>query len=252
MALNAKQTLRPDDCPKLALRLAAGDSPDYLRRIVNLVQQGDSLAPVTIVGPSVYANLAMRHELGRYGFANVRFLVFPRLAEFLGAPSLASQGRRPLTPVLESAAVRAVTTKSSGVLSEVSSHSSTILSIRRTFHQIRHASEEALDRLAGQSGLREEIVGLYRSFREQTKEFYDAEDLARAAAEAVRAGRTAGLSDLGFILFFRLSSMSPGEKDLVAALAAADRCAVLLELTGDAEADAPIETLANDLFPLPG
>ena len=252
MALNAKQTLRPDDCPKLALRLAAGDSPDYLRRIVNLVQQGDSLAPVTIVGPSVYANLAMRHELGRYGFANVRFLVFPRLAEFLGAPSLASQGRRPLTPVLESAAVRAVTTKSSGVLSEVSSHSSTILSIRRTFHQIRHASEEALDRLAGQSGLREEIVGLYRSFREQTKEFYDAEDLARAAAEAVRAGRTAGLSDLGFILFFRLSSMLPGEKDLVAALAAADRCAVLLELTGDAEADAPIETLANDLFPFLG
>ena len=144
MALNAKQTLRPDDCPKLALRLAAGDSPDYLRRVVDLVQQGDSLEPVTIVGPSVYANLTLRHELGRSGFANVRFLVFPRLAEFLGAPSLASQGRRPLTPVLENAAIRAVTANSSGDLSEVSSHSSTITSIRRTFRQIRHASQEAL------------------------------------------------------------------------------------------------------------
>ena len=160
--MNAKQTLRPDDCPKLALHLAAGDSPDYLRRVVDSVQEGDFLAPVTIVGPSVYANLAMRHELGRSGFANVRFLMFPRLAEFLGAPSLASQGRRPLTPVLENAAVRAVTANGSGVLSEVSSHSSTITSIRRTFRQIRHASEEALDRLAGQGGLREEVVGLYQ------------------------------------------------------------------------------------------
>ena len=59
--------------------------------------------------------------------------------------------------------------------------------------------------MAAQGGLREEVVGLYRSFREQTKEFYDAEDLAKAAAGAVRAGRTAGLSDLGFILFFQLS-----------------------------------------------
>ena len=252
MSLNAKQALLPADCPKLALRLADGDSPDYLRHVVDSVQQADSLAPVTIVGTSVYANLSMRHDLGRSGFANVRFLVFPRLAEFLGAPSLASQGRRPLTPVLESAAVRAVTANGSGVLSKVSSHSSTITSIRTTFRQIRHASQEALDRLAKQGGLREEVVGLYRSFRDQTKDFYDAEDLASAAAEAVREGRTPGLSDLGFILFFKLSSMSPGEKDLVAALAAADRCAVLLELTGDEDADAPIEKLANDLFPFLG
>ena len=252
MALNAKQPLRPDDCPKLALHPAYGDLSAYLRRIVDSAQQGDPLAPVTVVGPSVYANLTQRQELGRSGFANVRFLVFPRLAEFLGAPSLASQGRRPLTPVLENAAVRAVTANSSGVLSAVSSHSSTILSIRRTFRQIRYASEEALDRLAGQDGLREEVVGLYREFRQQTKQFYDAEDLARAAAEVVRAGRTAGLADLGFILFFRLSSMSLGEKDLVAALAAAGRCAVVLGLTGDAEADAPVETLANDLIPFLG
>ena len=252
MALNAKQTLRPDDCPTLALHPVWGDLSAHLRRIVGAAQQGDPLAPVTVVGPSVYSNLTMRQELGRYGFANVRFLVFPRLAEFLGAPSLASQGRGPLTPVLENAAIRAVTSKASGVLSQVSSHSSTILSIRRTFRQIRHASEDALDRLAAQGGLREEVVGLYRNFRGQTKEFYDAEDLARAAAEAVRSGRTAGLSDLGFIIFFMLSDMSPGEKALVAELAAVGRCAVLLGVTGDAEADAPVETLANDLLPFLG
>ena len=252
MVLNANQPFWPDGWPKLALHPASGDSSAHLRRVVDSVQQGDHLTPVTVVGPSVYANLTMRHRLGRSGFANVRFLVFSRLAEFLGAPSLASQGRRPLTPVLENAAVRAVTAKASGVLAEVSSHSSTVLSIKRTFRQIRYASQEALDRLAAQGGLREEVVSLYRSFREQVKDFYDAEDLARAAAGAVRAGRAAGLSDLGFILFFRLSGMSPGEKELVAALAAGGRCAVLLGITGDTDADAPIETLANDLAPFLG
>ena len=252
MTRNTEQPLWPDGYPKLVLHPASTDLTARLKQVVDSVQQGDPLAPVTVVGPSVYANLTLRHQLGRSGFANVRFLVFPRLAEFLGAPLLASQGRRPLTPLLESAAVRAVTSKASGVLSQVSSHSSTILSIRRTFRQIRHASPEALDRLAAQGGLREEVVGLCRTFREQTKDFYDAEDLAQAAAEAVRTGRTAGLSDLGFILFFMLSGMSPGEKALVAELAAAGRCAVLLGVTGDAKADAPVETLADDLFPFLG
>ncbi len=252
MARNTGQPLWPDGCPKLAIHPAPTGLTARLKQVVDSVQQGDPLAPVTVVGPSVYANLTLRYELGRSGFANVRFLVFPRLAEFLGAPLLASQGRRPLTPVLENAAVRAVTSKVSGVLSQVSSHSSTVLSIRRAFRQIRHASENGLDRLAAQGGLREEVVGLYRSFREQTKEFYDAEDLARAAAKAVRSGRTAGLSDLGFILFFMLSGMSPGEKELVAELAAAGRCAVLLGHTGDADADGPIETLADDLAPFLG
>ncbi len=128
-------------------------------RLVDLIyslKQEDPLAPVTVIGPSVYANLSLRHNLGRSGFANVRFLVLPRLSELLGAPSLASKNRRPLTPLLESAAIRDVSAEASGMLAELRSHPSTHQSLKNTFHQLRYASAAALDRLSRQGKLRRE------------------------------------------------------------------------------------------------
>ena len=95
---------------RLFLGPSGSESKELLRQFVASLKTEDALAPVTVVGPSTYANLSLRHYLGRFGFANVRFFVPPRLSELLGAPSLAARGRRPLTSVLESAAVRAVAT----------------------------------------------------------------------------------------------------------------------------------------------
>ncbi len=67
-------------------------------RLFTLVEDfkgGDPLAPVSVVVPSTYAGLDLRHDLGRRGSTNVHFLVLSRLDELLGAPSLAAQGRRP-------------------------------------------------------------------------------------------------------------------------------------------------------------
>lgn len=105
-----------DEGIRLGLHPTGPDAFRDLGDALIQIKQGDPLAPVTVIGPSVYANLSLRHQLGRSGFANVRFMVLPRLAELLGAPSLASQGRSPLTPILEGALVRFAASESSGVL----------------------------------------------------------------------------------------------------------------------------------------
>ena len=252
MAPSVGQAYQPGNGPRFFLYQQSAELSGSLGRLVELAQGDDPLAPVTVVGLSTYANLTLRHGLARNGFANVRFLVFPRLAEFLGSPSLGCQGRRPLTSVLESASVRAAMGGTSGILSELRSHTSTIQSVKSAFRQLRHASEAALTSLASRDQLRREVVGLYRSFREHTREFYDAEDLAQAAATAVRRGQATGLADLGSILFFQVRGLSPGQRGLVAALAELGRCALFLGLTGDDEADAPVEALAQELSPFLG
>ena len=72
-----------------------------LWRLVRSEKESDVLAPVTVVGPTRYANLSLRHEFGRGGFANVRFIAMPVLSELLGAAALAREGRRPTVKVRE-------------------------------------------------------------------------------------------------------------------------------------------------------
>ena len=217
-------------------RLTPTDS-DELLATIRRIQHDDPLCPVTVVAPSNYALLSLRHRLGLSGIANVRFMVFPRLAELLGAPSLSALGRRPLTSIINSAIVRNVSSEATGMLEPLRDHPSTHLSLRHSFRQLRHATEDALNSLAAQGGLRAETVALYRLYRERTAEFYDDEDLAEASTKAVRSGSAYGLDDLGSIIFFRVRGLTPSQTSLVQALAEDGRCVVLLGLTGDSDAD---------------
>ena len=133
------------------------------------------------------------------------------------------------------------------MLAELRSHPSTHQSLKNTFRQLRYASDEALDRLSRRGELRREVVRLYRHFRNNSKDYYDREDLALSAADAVRRGSVSGLSDLGFIIFFQLRDVTPAEREMIEALASNGECAVFLGLTGDQEADAPVEALAERL-----
>ena len=213
--------------------------------LVNSLKSTDLLRPVTVIGPSVYANLSLRHHFARTGLANLRFLVMPKLAELLGALALA--GRKPLTPVLESASVRAVSAQASGMLGPIKDHPSTHQSLKTSFHQLRHASQEALMKLGLQGGLQKEVVDLFRSFQRHTDDYYDREDLARAAVTAIKSGSAFGLSDLGYIIFFQVREVSPAERDLMEALLSQGQGAALIGITGDLEADAPAQALASNL-----
>lgn len=230
-----------------------GRARERLRTLVDAFKGGDPLAPVSVIVPSTYAGLDLRHDLGRHGSANTHLLVLPRLSELLGAPSLAAQGQRPLTSLLEASAVRTVAADAGGPLEAVRLHPALHHTLRSTFRELRHASEEGLLALSGQGELRSEVVRLYRLFRERTDpHYYDREALAHAAARAVRDGAAAGLKDLGPVVFFLVSDLSPGERALVEALAERWSCAVVLGITGDTAADGPVRTIAEQLAPILG
>ena len=226
-------------------------SPDLTRELWRLIQeekQDDVLAPVTVVTPTRYAGLALRQELGRTGFANVRFMPVAVLSELLGAAALAAQGRKPLTGALENLAVRQALAQTDGPLRDVSEHPSTQSSVRAAFRQLRNADEPMRSALASRGGIAGEMARLYDRFRRLAAgEWYDAEDLAEAAAAEVNAGAAPGLDDLGLIVFHLPHGLSPGEVRLMESLAGRRRCAVILGITGDAIADEPTQDLAASL-----
>jgi len=220
-------------------------------RLFTLVEDfkgGDPLAPVTVIVPSTYAGLDLRHDLGRLGSTNVYIIGLSRLAELLGAPSLAAQGRRPLTPLVEAAAVRAVASEAGGPLEPVRQHPALNRTLQSTFRELRHAAEAGLTALAAQGRLRAEVVRLYRLFREHTDpKYYDREALAQAAARSVRDNTATGLKDLGPVVFYLVSGLTPGEQALVEALDEQWSCAVVLGLAGDPSGDGPVRALGDRL-----
>ncbi len=246
-----------DTLPHKACLIVDRHSPALKEALWRLVgeakRDGGILAPVTVIGPSQYANLSLRQELGRSGFVNVRFILFPMLAELLGGAAMVNADRRPLTPVLENVLVRAVLEQAGEPLAQVREHRSTQASVRDSFRQLRQAPDTVLRELEKAGGARWEVVRLYRDFRKRAGDgWYDAEDLAETAAEAVNASAAPALRDLGLMLFYLPHDLTPGQVNLIRALARRAPCAVLLGATGDAEADAPVNQLAATLQPLLG
>ena len=241
---------RPPQQGQLLVGRQSPELREALWRLVREVKADDPLAPVTVVGPTRYANLSLRQDLGHSSFANVRFIVLPMLTELLGGAALARAGRRPLSAVLESVWLRALMAKTTGLLAPVSGHQATHARVRSAFGELRRVDDAVLTSLAGQDGVPGEIARLYREFRHSTRfQWYDAEDLAAAAAEAAIRGEVAGLQDLGAIVFYLPRNVSPAETELIEALAQQRACSVLLGTTGDSAADRPVDTLTDALKP---
>ena len=226
---------------------------EALWQLVKDAKHTDILAPVTVIGPTQYANLTLRQELGRAGFVNVRFIVMSHLSELLGAAELAREGRSPLTRVIETMSIRQVLDQHSNLLALVRGHVATQARVRSCFKDLRRTGEDVLTALETQGGVRGEVVRLYRAFRQETcTKWYDSEDLAEAAANAVRSNESSGLADLGLIIFYLPRNPSTAELKLIEAPASRMRCAVLLGSTGDPVADKHATTLAGALTPMLG
>ncbi len=227
------------------------DTREVLWDLVRSAKIGDSMAPVTVVAPSRYASLSLRHDLGRQGFANVKFIEFPMLAELLGAAFLA--GRRPLTGVLQSIFLRQILEKAGGSLYPVREHRSTQDSLRASFSELRRLDEEGRGILETGSGISGEVARLYREYRTATSDdWYDIDDLALAAANAVGQDAAPALGDLGQIVFYLPRRISPAQTALMVSLAERGRCTVFLGITADEAADGPVREMAATLAPVMG
>ncbi len=221
-----------------------------LRSAIERAKGDDALAPVTVAVPSNYAGLSLRRKLAaehERGLVNVRFYVLPRIAELLGAPLLAAQGRKPLTTPVRSEAVRAVLTEDPGdIFRDVADHPATERSLDSTFRDLRNADDNALDAI-GASGLRAaHVVRLYRAFRQRTAAYYDEQELADAAALAVSSGASA-LRDVGHVVLYLPRRLSPSEHALLDALAAAHGLSAVVGVAGDAAADALTRQVVESL-----
>ena len=214
---------------------------ERLQALVAEAKAGNPFAPVTVVPPNTYSGIGLRRVLaGDGGLLNVGFMALARLAEQLGAPTMASQRRRPLSAASEMAVIRTVAMEMVGKepLGSVAGHSSLHHSLHAAFKELVRLTEGELDTLAGEGPLRQATVELYRRFRERTTEYYGPEDEAWAAAEAVRSGRgQPALQDVGALVFFLLTRPSPGEAALLTALSDAAPCSLVVGRTGEADVD---------------
>jgi RecB family exonuclease len=233
--------------------------PPALERLACLVDEAkraDILAPVTVVVPTQYAGLSLRRDLASgQGLVNVRFMVPARLAEFLGSPTLAERGKRPLSPLAEREAIRALAGRlaGDGPLGPVAQHPSLHSSLLSTFRDLDRLSIDELSGLEDVDPLRSQMVRWYRAYRERLGGYYGLEELAWAAAAAVRDGKAASaLRDLGLVIFHLARAPSPGEAGLVNALGEIGRCAMILGLTGDEEPDAVAKDVAARFQPVLG
>ena len=214
---------------------------ERLQALVAEAKAGNPLAPVTVVPPNTYAGIGLRRVLaGEGGLLNVGFMALARLAEQLGAPTMASQRRRPLSAASEMAVIRTVAMEVVGKepLGSVAGHSSLHQSLQAAFKELVRLTEDELVTLAGEGPLRQATVELYRRFRDRTTEYYGPEDEAWAAAEAVRSGRgQPALQDVGALVFFLPTRPSPGETALLTALSDAAPCSFVVGRTGEAGVD---------------
>lgn len=220
-------------------------NPELLGTLIESAKSGDALAPVTVVVPSNFAGLQLRRALaanGGHGLLNVRFLVLARLAELLGAPLLASEGRQPLTPWLQYAALRSALRGHEGVLATIRDHPSTPGSLIATFRDLRNAPDGTVGELDGRGGVAAEVAGLYRRFRSLTERMYDAEDLAEAAARAVK-NASGALRDIGTVIVYLPRTLTPGSVQLLEVLRAQHRAVVLLGASGERAVDQPTADL---------
>ncbi len=211
---------------------------EYLERLLHEHQAGNPFAPVTVVVPTTYAGLYLRRDIGKRGLVNVRFMPLPRLAELLGAQSLAAEGRGPLKPAIEFAAVRRTAKEAAGELEPFRTHPSFHTRLRTTFRDLVRAAPNVLAALESLGGIPGEIARLFSRYRDFTATYYDREALADAAANAVRTGIAAtALSALGPVIAYLPRTLTPAEQRLLDALRDAGRCATIFGATGDREAD---------------
>src|SRR4051812_8238048 len=218
-----------------------------LRASIAAAKGGEPLAPVTVVVPSNHVGVGARRLLasgalgpvsGRgVGLAAVTFLTPYRLAELLGAASLASAGRRPVSTPVIAAALRAALAERPGLFGPVAQHPATETALVAAYRELRDVSPAGLDALAGAGPRAADVVRLHRAARARLEaDWYDEQDLLLAATAVAERGGAA-VSELGAVVVHLPQRLTRHSGLLLAAVAQRLELVVLAGTTGVERAD---------------
>jgi RecB family exonuclease len=209
---------------------------------VDAAKGGDPLSPVTVVVPSNYVGVTARRLLGRRppGIAAVTFLTVYRLAELLGAPLLAAQGRRPVSNPVLAAGVRTALRADPGMFAPVAEHPATETALVAAYSELRELTDDGLDALAAASSRARDVVRLHRAVRSHlARGWYDEQDLLVAAATVARDDRIA-VERLGRVVVHLPQRLTRTAAELLRAIDGTGSVVVLAGTCGDARADSEV------------
>jgi len=212
-----------------------------LAEAIEAAKASHPLDPVTVLVASNLAGLSVRRlvgggTVGGRGFANVSFVTPFRLAELLGAESVAGL---PLTNAVLAAAAREVLRDEPGWFRDVAGHHASEAALVALYAELSHLRPATLDKLAARSDRGAEMARLFRAVRQRLGGFHDEDDLARAAAQRIQVDAPA-VAAMGTLVWFLPDRLTPVMGDLVAVLLDAAPSKMIVGLTGDSSADAAV------------
>ena len=220
---------------------------EALAQAVGRAKAGDPLAPVTVVVPNHYVGLAARRALGRRerngtrGIAAVAFHTAYSLAEHLGGTEMADQGRRGVSSTVIAAAVRAALRRDPGHFRGVETHPATERALTRAHRELSELDRYQLAALSQQSPRAADVVRVHGEVAAALEaEFSNEQQLARAAAAAVRADPSAARRQLGPVIVFLPQSVTGSQAGLLRAVADATEATIIAGATGAEDADATV------------
>ncbi len=259
----ASQTESTNQPPPAVITVPVGQAAlTALGQAVERAQSGDPFARVVVVADHLDAASSVRHWLGALGVVNVTVQTGVRLAGDLAQPGLRPEGAtqfgaarsgalRPLTRALESQAVRQVAgpaINSAGLQLSPAGRRRLYQSVAAAFREMQERPRPGgADASTGAALLDstpldiEKLFGEYRALL-RGRGYYTRGELPELAAVAVDSHWSSG--DLPATIYYLPRRFTAPEMRLVRALLDKDRCQVIIGLTHDADADAPVVGLA--------
>jgi ATP-dependent helicase/nuclease subunit B len=209
---------------------------DALAAAIRAAKGDDRLAAVTVAVPTNICGVMARRALGRNGgVAAVDMVTVNRLAELIAGPLLAAAGRSPVSTAIVDRAIAAELAAAPGIFRPVADHPSTIVALRRLHVELRLAGDAALQALDDASGRAREAARVSRGVAARlAADWYDEADLFALATDTVRRAAPAGLRQ---VVVYLPNELPPRSCDFVRALGAVLDVHVVVQRTGDPDAD---------------
>jgi len=209
---------------------------DALAEAIGRAKGDDRLAPVTVVVSTNVSGVMARRALGRSGgVLGVDVITLGRVAELVAGPSLAAEGRQPVSSPVLDVAIAKVLAADSGVFEPVADHPTTITALREIHTELRLGGVDAVRAIARRGRRGAEVARVSGTVEASLRSrWYDEADVLGRATELLADGPPPGIGHLVVYLPQRLDAMSAA---LLRALVDVAPTTVVSALTGDPDAD---------------